>query len=45
MDNATVEEQIAPEGMKRLSKSRNNTQLCMCLVVEVKSNGVKHNIA
>ena len=29
--------EIAPEGMKRLSQSRNNAQLWMCLVVKVKS--------
>ena len=40
---ATGEEQeIAPEGMKRLSQSRNNTQLWMCLVVKVKSDAVKN---
>ena len=27
--------EIAPEGMKRLSKSGNNPQLWMCLVVKV----------
>ena len=37
--------EIAPEGMKRLSQSRNNTQLWMCLVVKVKSNAVKNSIA
>ena len=37
--------EIAPEGMKRLSKSRNNTQLWMCLVVKVNSDAVKNNIA
>ena len=36
--------EIAPERMKRLSQSRKNTQLWMCLVVKVKSNAVK-NIA
>ena len=36
---------IAPERMKRLSQSRNNVQLRMCLVVKVKSNAVKNNIA
>ena len=30
--------EIAPEGMKRLSQSRNNAQLWMCLMVKVKSN-------
>ena len=33
--------EIAPEGMKRLSQSRNYTQLWMCLVVKVKSDAVK----
>ena len=37
--------EIAPEGMKRLSQSRNNTQLWMCLVVKVKSDVLKNNIA
>ena len=37
--------EIAPEGMKRLSKSRNDTQLWMCLVVKVNSDAVKNNIA
>ena len=36
---------IAPERMKRLDQSRNDTQLWMCLVVKVKSNAVKYNIA
>ena len=36
---------IAPEGMKRLSQSRNNAQLWLCLVVKVKSDAVKNNIA
>ena len=30
---------------KRLSQSGNNAQLWMCLVVKVKSNAVKKNIA
>ena len=34
-----------PEGMKRLSQSRNNAQLWMFLVVKAKSNAVKNNIA
>ena len=42
MDNATVEEQIAPEGMKRLSQSGNNTQLWMQLVMEEKSEAVRN---
>ena len=36
---------IAPERMKRQSQSENNTQLWMWLVMEVKSNAVKNNIA
>ena len=35
---------IAPERMKGLDQSR-NTQLWMCLVVKVKSNAIKNNIA
>jgi len=38
-------EEIAPEGMKRLSQSGDNTQLWMCLVVKVKSDAVKNNTA
>ena len=37
--------EIAPGRMKRPSQSRNNAQLFMCLVVKVKSNAVKSNIA
>ena len=37
--------QIAPEGMKRLSQSRNDAQLWMGPVVKVMSNAVKNNIA
>ena len=37
--------EIVPEGMKRLSQSGNNTQLWVCLVVKVKSDAVKNNIA
>ena len=37
--------EIALKGMKRQSQSRNNTQLWMCLVVEVKSDAMKNNIA
>ena len=37
--------EIASEGMKRLSQSGNNVQLWMCLVVKVKSDAVKKNIA
>ena len=31
--------------MKQLGQSRNNTQLWMCLMMKVKSNAVKNNIA
>ena len=37
--------EIAPEGKKRLTQSRNDAQLWMCLVVKVKSNAVKKDIA
>jgi len=37
--------EITPEGMKRLIHSRNDTKLWMCLVVKIKSSGVKNNIA
>ena len=37
--------EITPERKKRQSKSKNNTQLWMWLVMEVKSNAVKSNIA
>ena len=33
--------EIAPGGTKRLSQSKNNSQLWMCLVVKVKSDAVK----
>ena len=36
---------IAPERMKRLGQSKNNAQVWMYLVVKVKSNTVKNNIA
>ena len=36
---------IAPERMKWLGQSKNNAQLSMCLVVKVKSDAVKNNIA
>ena len=38
-------EEITLERMKRWSQSKNNTQLWMWLVMEVKSNAVKNNIA
>ena len=37
--------EIAPEEIKRLSKSRNNTQLRLCIIVKVKSDDVKNDIA
>ena len=37
--------EIAPEKMKRLSQSRNSAQLWLCLVVRVKSDAIKNNIA
>ena len=47
MPNMLLEKsrEIAPEGMKRPSQSRNDAQLWMCLVVKVKSDAVKNNIA
>ena len=39
------EERNSSERMKRLSHSKNTTQLWMRLVMEVKSNAVKNNIA
>ena len=36
--------EIAPEEMKRLSRSGNNTQLWMFLVVKIKADAVKNNI-
>ena len=38
-------EEMAPQGMKRLSQSRNNAQLWLWLVVKIKSDAVKSNIA
>ena len=37
--------EIIPEGMKRLSQSRNDAQLWLHLVVKVKSDAVKNSIA
>ena len=37
--------EITPERMKRRNQSKNNAQLGMRLVMEVKSNAVKSNIA
>ena len=36
---------IAPERMKRLGQSRNNAHMGMFLVVKVKSDDIKNNIA
>ena len=36
---------IAPERMKWLGQSGNDTRLWMCLVVKVKSDAIKNNIA
>ena len=36
---------IVPEGIKRLSHSGNNTLMSMYLVVKLKSDAVKNNIA
>ena len=35
----------APERTKRRNKNENNTQLWMCLMMEVKSDAIKNNIA
>ena len=37
--------EIAPERRMRLSQSGNTVQLCMCLVVKIKSGALKNNIA
>ena len=37
--------EITPERTKGWSQSKNNTQLCMRLVMEVKFDAVKNNIA
>ena len=36
---------IAPERMKMLGQSRNDAQLWMCVVLKLKSDDVKNNIA
>ena len=36
---------IAPERKTHLGQSRNDAQLWMCLVVQIKSDAVKNNIA
>ena len=47
MTNMLLEKcgEITPERMKRQSQSENNDQLGMWLVMEVKHNDVKSNIA
>ena len=37
--------EITPERMKRRNQSKNNTQLWMWLVMEVKSDAMKNNVA
>ena len=37
--------ELDPERMKRLSQSENNTQLWMSLMMEVKCDAIKNNIA
>ena len=37
--------ETAPEEMKKLGQSRNDAQLWMCLVVKVKCDAIKNNIA
>ena len=36
--------EVDPERMRRLSQSRNHTQLWMCVVVKVKFNVIKNSI-
>ena len=36
---------IVPERMKWLGESGNNTQLWICLVLKVKSDAIKNNMA
>ena len=40
-----TEEKKHPERMKRLGQSRHETYVWMCMVVKVKPNAVKSNIA
>ena len=37
--------EIAPERIKKLSQSRNDAQLWICLLVKVKFSAIKNNIA
>ena len=43
--NMQISGEITPERMKGRSQSKDNTQLWMWLVMEVKSDAVKSNIA
>ena len=43
--HATGEEQNNSSRMKRLGQSGNDAELWMCLVVKVKSDAIKNNIA
>ena len=45
MPNAGEGGEITPEKIKRWSQSENSTQLRMWLVMEVKADAVKNNIA
>ena len=38
-------EKITSEGIKRLNQNRNEAELWMCLMIKVKSDSVKKNIA
>ena len=47
MPNMLLEiiEEITPERLKRWSQSKNNAQLWMRLVIEVKPDAIKSNVA
>jgi len=45
MISTEISGELTPERMKRQSQSKNNTQLWMWLVMEVKPDAVKSNIA
>ena len=36
---------IAPERMKQLGQSRNDAHLWMCLVIKIKSDATRNNVA
>ena len=40
-----ISEEIIPERMKRQSQSKNNIELWMCMLMEVKSDAIKSNTA